>query len=297
MSRFKRQSMGDRIFDLMNYIVLTIIIIGAAYPLYFMLIASISEPAMVLSGKVSFWPKGITLSSYQSVFKYPLVSSGYLNSIYYTVVGTAINLTLTVTVGYVMSRKDLLGQRFIMLFFTITMFFGGGLIPTYLLIRDLGMVNTPWALWLPGSMSVWNMIIVRTFFRSTIPDELLDAARIDGCGNTRFFISIVLPISGAILAVMTLFFAVGHWNSYFSAMVYLSDEKKYPLQLVMRNLLIFSDADATMTRSEDELQKQKQLVEMLKYAIIIVATVPVMVLYPFIQKYFVKGVMIGSIKG
>ena len=296
MARVK-QKMGDRLFDVFNYALLTLFLLAAAYPLYFMLIASFSDPSLVLSGQVTIWPRGLNLNAYNRVFKYDLVGSGYLNSIYYTVVGTVINLSLTLSAGFVISRRDLLGRGVIMLFFTITMFFGGGLIPTYLLVRDLGMINTPWALWLPHAVSVWNLIIVRTFFQTNIPDELQDAARIDGCSNTRFFISVVLPVSQAIIAVMVLFYAVGHWNSYFDAMIYISEDKRYPLQLVMRNLLTLNAADVAMTKDPDELLKAQRLVEMLKYALIIVATLPVMVIYPFIQKYFVKGIMIGSIKG
>ena len=290
------RTLSDKVFDRVNYLLLTIALLATFYPLYFVVISSFSAPANVMTGRVWLWPNGFTLESYRRVFRNQSIIIGYRNSILYTSLGTTINVSLTMLAGYALSRKDLRGRGLFMFVLTFTMFFSGGLIPTYLLVRNLGMLNTVWAMVIPNAVAVWNVIIARTFFASSIPDSMLDAAVMDGCSNFRFFTRIVIPISPAIVAVMVLFYAVGHWNSYFQALIYLTDDRRHPLQLVLRNILIMNTADQSMLAAE-QAAELFQMVEIIKYAVIVVASVPLLVLYPFVQKYFVKGVMIGSFKG
>jgi putative aldouronate transport system permease protein len=259
-------------------------------------VASISEPRNVWTGRVWLWPIGFNLEGYGKVLRDQSILVGYRNSIIYTTLGTLINLAMTLTAAYPLSRKDLKGRRFFMFVFTFTMFFSGGLIPTYLVVRALGMLNTLWAMVIPNAVAVWYIILVRTYFASSIPQSMYDAAVMDGCSNFRFFVLIVIPISPAIIAVMALFYAVDHWNSYFEALIYLYDKNRYPLQLVLRNILIMSKPSAAMLDAET-LARLYQTIEMVKYAVIVVASVPLLLLYPFVQKYFVKGIMIGSLKG
>ncbi|KAJ3198184.1 hypothetical protein HK101_008684 [Irineochytrium annulatum] len=247
-------------------------------------------------------PKGITFEGYARVFENTNIWIGYKNTIIYTVVGTIVNLIVTLPAAYALSRSDFVGRGFFMAMFMVTMFFGGGLVPSYLLVKDLGMVNSMWALILPGAASIWNIIVCRTFFQSTIPKELQEAAHIDGCTNTRLFIKIVLPLSMPIIAVMALFYGVGHWNSYFSAMIYLNDSSKYPLQLFLRQILVLQEmaaqgGGAIDTSSATAMNTKAEIAALVKYAVIIVATLPVIAVYPFLQRYFVQGVMIGSVKG
>lgn len=296
-SSMTKQSRGDNIFDIINYIILTIALIVVLYPLYFIVIASISDPDMVNTGKVWLSPKGLTLDGYKRIFEDTKIWVGYKNTIFYTIVGTFINILLTLPAAYALSRKDLYGRNFFMGIFTFTMFFGGGLIPTYILIRKLGMENTVWVMLIPGAVGVWNLIVAKTFFQSTIPDELLEAAVIDGCSNTKFFISIVMPLSKAITAVMVLFYGVGHWNAFFNALIYLRDPDLYPLQIILREILIQNEVDANMMADASAVSEMQRLSEMIKYAVIIVASLPVLIVYPFLQKYFVQGVMLGAIKG
>ncbi|WP_191271674.1 carbohydrate ABC transporter permease [Neobacillus kokaensis] len=282
----------------MNVVFFSLILFITIYPLYFMIISSFSSPDSINNGEVWFWPKDITFEGYKMIFEHEKIWTGYKNSIIYTVVGTSINVVLTITGGYVLSRKDLVGNKIFMFFIVFTMFFNGGMIPNYLLVKDLGMLDTMWALVIPNAISVFNLIIVRTFFQSTIPNELLEAGIVDGCSNWKFFLKIVLPLSRPIIAVMVLFSAVGHWNTYFSALIYLRDADLYPLQLVLREVLILTQAQEVMDSSLNgglaELQNISQLI---KYGVVIIASLPVLILYPFLQKHFVKGVMIGSIKG
>jgi len=256
--------------------------------------ASFSNPIAIVAGDIKFIPVEFNLKSYERVFNNPKIITGYLNSIYLTVMGTFLNLVMTICGAYPLSRKDLAGRNIIALFITFTMMFGGGLIPVYLLVRSLGLYNTYWALIIPGIVSAWNMIIMRTFFQSTIPIELQEAALIDGCSNIRLLISIVIPLSTAIIAVMILFYGVAHWNAYFNAIIYLNKPEKYPLSVILREILILSQS---MDMMEGNYTEQIMQTEGIKYALIIVASVPVMILYPFLQRYFVKGVMIGAIKG
>jgi putative aldouronate transport system permease protein len=299
VKKAKRILVEDLGFDVINTILQIVIFLIMVYPLYYIMIASVSDPNEVLTGKVFLLPKGFQLDSYKQVFETDEIVRGYVNSIFYTFLGTLINLVVTLPCAYTLSRKDLRGRNVLTLFFSFTMFFSGGMIPAYMVVRGLGLINSFWALLLPAAMSVWNMIICRNFFESNIPPELLEVSRIDGCRNIRFFIQIVLPLSKALIAVMTLFYAVGHWNSYFSALIYLTDKTKYPLQLVLRNILLLSNPLESMKSNVSHVDAVKmfKLVEMLKYALIVVSSVPVLIIYPFIQKHFVQGVMIGSLKG
>jgi len=288
------RSRSDRWFDYANYTLLSLLLLVVMYPLFFIVIASISDPNSVNLGRVWLLPEGVTFEGYEKIFQDDILWNGYKNTIAYMAVGTAINVAMTVTGAYPLSRKDMYGRGFFMFLITFTMFFSGGLIPTYLLVRDLQLMNTMWALILPGAVSVWNLIITRTFFQFSIPDELREAAAMDGCSDFRFFLQIVLPLSKAIVAVQVLFYGVSHWNAYFSALIYLRDEEMYPLQLILRNILIQNEATELLNLNQESATN---LSETIKYGVIIVASVPVLVLYPFLQKYFVKGVMIGSLKG
>ncbi|WP_318628294.1 carbohydrate ABC transporter permease [Paenibacillus polymyxa] len=293
----KRKSKGDMWFDIVNYVMLTIVMLLVLFPLYFVLIASLSDPNLIYSGEVWFFPKGFTLDGYGRIFSDSSIWIGYANSILYASLGTLIGIAVTICAAYPLARKGLAGKSVIMWFLLISMFFSGGLIPTYLLIKDLHMLNTIWALVIPGAGGVFNVIIVRTFFQSTIPDEMWEAASIDGCSNTRFFWSIVLPLSKSVIAVMVLYHVVGFWNGFFDALIYLNDESKYPLQLVLRNILVQNQANSSMMIDVESYAAKMRVTELIKYGVIMVSSLPLLILYPFLQKYFVKGVMIGSIKG
>ncbi len=297
----KNRSNEDIIFDSIVLIVLTLILFVVAYPLYFVLISSVSSPSAVSSGEVMWLPVGFTLEGYKAVFKENTVMRGFVNSLFYTVVGTLINLCVTLPTAYSLSRDDFRGRKYIMFFFMLTMFISGGLIPTYLVVQSVGFINKIWALTVPGAMSVYNMIVARTFFKSNIPLELLEAAKLDGCGNTRFFFSIALPLSSAIIAILVLYYGVGHWNAYFSSLLYLTTPKKFPLQLVLRTLLIQNSmqqaSNSMSAETVAEMQRLRQVMELMKYSLIIISSIPVLLIYPFIQNHFVKGVMIGSVKG
>ena len=292
----KKIKVGNMTFDVVNTTILVIVLLIVLYPLYYVLIASFSNPDLVLTGKIFLLPKGFQTESYERVFSNPEIMQGYLNLILYTLVGSCINLAVTLSGGYALSRRDLRGRKGFMIFFTFTMFFGGGTVPTYMLVRKLHLLNTFWAMVIPNAMSVWNLILCRNFFEGNIPSELLEVAQIDGCRNGYFFYRIVLPLSKALIAVMVLFYAVGHWNSYMQPLLYLSDRTKYPLQLVLKNILISSQPDASLAGMNDRAEMYKQT-EMLKYALVVVSSAPMIVLYPFVQKYFVQGVMVGSVKG
>lgn len=297
MDRFKNYSACDKAFLVVVILVLTLFFITVLYPCIFVVSASFSSGTAVQSGRVVLFPVDPTLEGYKTVLNTPTVWVGYRNSIFYTVVGTLINLALTMTAAYCLSRKDLPGCNFIMLAFTFTMFFSGGIIPMYIQVRNLKLLNTMWSLILPGAISMYNLIVARTFIVSSIPGELLEASQIDGCSDVRYYLSIVLPLSGAIIAVEALFYAVGHWNAYFNAMIYLSKRSLYPLTLYLREILMASNIDPS-TVTDPELQARLiDMVGIIKYALIVVAVVPVLLFYPFVQKYFVKGVMIGSVKG
>jgi putative aldouronate transport system permease protein len=287
----------DRAFNIVNNAILAIVLVTAFYPLYFIVIASVSDPDHVAMGSVWLIPKGLNFEGYKSIFNDPVIGSGYKNSLIYTSLGTLINISVTILAAYALSRRDLVGKNVLMFLFTFTMFFSGGLIPTYLLVRGLGLIDRIGAMVLPNALSVYYLIIARTFFVTSIPDEIREAAVIDGCSNTRFFRSIVLPLSKAIIAVLALFYAVSHWNSYFNAMIYMRHEDKYPLQLVLRGILLQNELREDMTDIIGDASEIQRKVDLIKYGIIIVASLPVLIAYPFAQRYFIKGVMIGSIKG
>jgi multiple sugar transport system permease protein/putative aldouronate transport system permease protein len=298
MNNFKvKMNFSDRMFTYTIYGLLSLFFLIILYPLIFILSASISDPSAVVAGKVWLWPVKPTFMGYEAVFKHKLIGSGFLNSIYYTLFGTAINIVMTLLAAYPLSRRDLYGKNVIMFLFVFTTMFSGGLVPGYLLVKDLHMLNTVWAMVLPGALSVWNVIITRTFFQSSLPIELLEAAQIDGCNDFKFVWRIVIPLSGPIIAVITLYYAVDHWNQYFNAMIYLNKQSMYPLQIVLRNILIQNDVNALMLTDIENAAKRDALRVLLKYSLIVVSTLPLMVVYPFVQKHFVKGVMIGSLKG
>ena len=291
----------DVIFDTVIFIILTLILFVVAYPLYWVIISSFSDLTAVSAGKVLLRPMGFTLKGYAEVFKNSQVMRGFFNSIVITFVGVCVNLAVTLPTAYALSRDNFSGKKPITVFYMITMFFGGGMIPTYLVVKNMQLLNTIWALVLPGCLSVYNMIVARTFFKSNISEELYEAGEIDGCTQSRFFFQIALPLSKAIIAIMVLYYGVGHWNSYFSALLYISDQDKYPLQLVLRNILITNQTalsqTATTAAARAALQEQQQLIDVMKYSLIIISSVPVLIMYPLVQKHFVKGVMIGSVKG
>ena len=292
-----REARPDAIFNTVIFILMILIIIVISYPLYFVIIASISSPNAVNSGQVLLWPKDLTVAGYKKILEYEPLWTGYANSLLYTIAGTVINLLFTIPAGYALSRKKLRGRKFLMLLFAITMFFGGGMIPTYLVIRKLGLLDTIWVMLLPGACSVYNIIVTKTFMENSIPEDLLDASRIDGCNDFQTFASVVLPLSMPIIAVMTLFYAIGHWNSYFDALLYLNDPGKFPLQMVLRELLLQNQVSSGMTSGNmSSIAERAQLAEQMKYGIIIVATLPMMAMFPFVIKHFKKGVMVGSIK-
>ncbi|MCR4622717.1 MAG: carbohydrate ABC transporter permease [Clostridiales bacterium] len=296
-----KRTRGDVIYDTIIFIILTFIFFIVAYPLYFVIISSISDPIEVSAGKVVLTPVGFTWDGYTEVFKTKTVMRGFRNSLIITVMGTFINLLVTIPTSYALSRPDFTLKRPITLFYILTMFVGGGMMPTYVIVRDTGLLDTWWALILPGCLGVYNMIVARTFFKTNIPLELMEAAKLDGCGNTKFFIYVVLPLSGAITAILCLYYGVGHWNSYFSALIYIQKRELWPLQMELRNILVLnSNVQTKALMTEEELLEKKRLEalkEMMKYSLIIISSIPVLIIYPFVQKHFVKGVMIGSVKG
>ena len=289
-----KKSLGEWAFDVLNTVLLIVASIAFLYPLWFVVISSFSSASAIASGSVTIWPIGFNLDAYTRVFHDSQIWRAYGNTMIYVAVGTAINLTLTTLGAYPLSRKDLRGRNLIMLFIVFTMFFSGGLIPDYLNVRDLGLFNTRWAILLPSAISAYNLIVMRTFFQSTIPDGLIESAKMEGASEYRILWSIVLPLSMPVVAVMLLFYAVGHWNSWFAAMIYLQDRSLYPLQLILREILISSQTNDLLggVGSGDVAQ----ISETIKYATIVIATLPIVIIYPFLQKYFAKGVMLGGIK-
>jgi len=294
VSPMMRDSRGDKIFYGFNYVFLGLLTILVLYPVYFIIIASFSDPDAVLAGKVILFPVGLNFEGYIKIMERTDVWRGYYNTIVYTVMTVVLSLLVTVPAGWALSRKTLPGKKFLMIYFIIPMFFGGGMIPFYNVMSNLGLINTIWAIILPSILSVWNLFMTKTFFESSIPNGLIEAAKIDGAGHIRTFISVVLPLAKAILAVMALYYAVGQWNSYFNAMIFLQDETMYPLQLVLKEILIASES--TVGGSGETILQQYRLANQLKYVSVIVSSLPVLVLYPFVQKYFAQGVMIGSLK-
>lgn len=291
-----RRQRKDVVFDVILYTICALLLIVILYPLWFIIIASFSDPSAVAGGHVWLWPVGFTLEGYQELLRQPQVWLGYRNTIAYTVVGTLIALAVNIPAAYALSRKDLRGRKGLMGLYVFTMFFSGGLIPIFLTVQQAGLYNTFWVLVLPFSVSAYNIIVARTFFETSLPPDLWDAAQIDGCGNLRFFFTMALPLSKAVISVIALWTAVGQWNSYFNALIYIRDENLYPLQLIMRNILITNQNFAALGTGEAAMIAMRRA-NLVRYAMIIVATVPIMCVYPFIQKYFDQGVMIGAVKG
>lgn len=297
MNKLKRMGKRDLIFETIVHICIIAISGVVLYALWFVIIASISDPNMVASGEVLFLPKGVTLEGYKYIFRDKRIWTGYRNTILYTVVGTLLGLFITIPAGYALSRKDMAGSGIIMKLLLFTKYFSGGLIPTYLVVKGLHLVDTPYVLMIMGSFSVFNLILCRTFFINTLPLELQEAAEIDGCGIFQYFIKIVLPLSKAIIAIMALYYAVGHWNSFFNGLIYVTNSKLYPLQVILRDILISGQSVDPSIMDPESLELMKQIARTIKYGVIIVSSLPVLMMYPFVQKHFVKGVMVGSVKG
>ncbi len=296
---------SDRVFGVVNGLLLLLFFLITLYPIWFVLSASFSDPKAVSTGRMVLLPVSPGLDGYKYIFRYREIWIGYANTFFYTVAGTALNLAATLPAAYALSRRDLKGRGFFMMLFLFTMYFSGGLIPGYLNLRDFGLLNTRWVLLLSGLVSVYNLIVARTFFASTIPWEMHEAAFLDGCGDFRVFFRIVMPLSKPILVVLMLYYGIGHWNSYFNAMIYLRDRTLFPLQVFLREILTQSKfAEMALSSGEVydaqaivEMTRQAETADMIKYGVIVVATAPMLILYPWLQKYFAKGVMIGSVKG
>jgi putative aldouronate transport system permease protein len=299
-------SRSDRLFVTVNVTVIVLLLVAMIYPLYFTVIASFSDPYAVVKGEVFLWVKDFSLDAYKSAFKEPRLWVGYRNSAYYTIVGVLLNLVVTIPCSYVLSKKSLPGHGFLSTFFIIPMYFGGGLIPTYLIVKELGLLNTSYTLIILGALNTYNMIVTRVYFQTSIPESLYESARIDGANNFQTFLKIALPLAVPIIAVMALFFAVARWNDYYTALIYVSSDRHYPLQMMLRSILLSFEkgftmsTDATRGLSSDELAalaKKQYIAQAMKYSLIFIASAPMLILYPFVQKYFIKGIMIGSLKG
>lgn len=287
----------DRLLYIIVYTALILFTLTVLYPIIFIISASFSAPELVSKGKVLLWPLEPGLQGYIAVFSHKWILSGYRNTIFYTVAGTILNVVVTLMIAYPLSRSDCPFRRTVMALCVFTMFFNGGMIPTYILMTQIKFTNTVWAMLIPGALSVYNMIIVRTFMVSSVPNELLEASRIDGCSDLRYFLSILLPLSKPVIAVITLYYAVSHWNAYFNALMYLSEKRLYPLQIILRDILVANTLNLSEIDSPEMLNARQGMADLLKYALIIVSSAPVIAMYPFVQRYFIKGVMIGSVKG
>jgi putative aldouronate transport system permease protein len=287
---------GDKVFDFVNVLVLILLFVSIAYPLYFVLISSFAHPYDVYQGKLTLIPSGFYMNGYQKIFQYQPIWDGYLNTVLYTVFGTALAVAVTVPAAYALSRRELPGGGALMKLFLFTMFFSGGLIPTYMVVKDLNLLDTRFVMYIMGAVSVWNLIIVRSYFQQNIEESLREAAQLDGCGETGFFFRIVLPLSKVIVAVIALYYAVGQWNSFFNALIYLNDAKLYSLQVVLRNLLLANEQAAQSMADARTVAERQLLAEQMKYGVIVVSALPLLLVYPFLQKYFVKGVMVGAVK-
>jgi multiple sugar transport system permease protein/putative aldouronate transport system permease protein len=288
---------GEGLFYFVNDLILLVAFILVAYPIIYVFSASFSSPRAVMANKVMLWPVEPSLEGYKAVFREQNVLLGYVNTVFYTIICTLINIVLTVMCAYPLSRKDLVGRNFFMFFITFTMIFSGGMLPTYIVIKNLHLLNTRWAMLLPSAIGVYNVIITRTYYQTNISDELREVAFLDGCTNFRFIWKIVIPLSKPITAVMVLFYAVGHWNAYFNALIYLSNRQLFPLQIFLREILVINEIWSNMTYDPELAIARQGMADLLKYSLIIVASLPIWCIYPFVQKHFVKGIMIGAIKG
>ena len=293
----RKLSREDAAFLLVDNLLVLFVFLAVAYPLWYIVVMSFDGD--IYNTALRLLPSKFSLNGYKAVFSYSKVWMGYANSLYYMVAGTLINMAVTICAAYPLSRRDIRGRRFFNLLFVFTMYFSGGMIPGYLLVSSLGMIDTTWAMLIPGAMSVYNMIVMRTYFESSIPGELREAASIDGCNNMVFLFRIVLPLSTPILAVIGMFYAVGHWNSYFNALLYLNDGDRYPLQMIIREILVINSVDSSsMSDFDPEVASQMlERMQIMRYSLVVVASLPMLVIFPFVQKYFVKGMMIGAVKG
>lgn len=291
-----KSSISDRVFDIFNIIIMILVCICIAYPLYFVVVASFTDPVIVNSGKILLYPEKLFMGGYERILRYTPLWRGYINTLQYTVVGTIVSIIFTLPCAYALSRDDMAGRRPLMFLFTFTMFFSGGIIPLYLVIQKIHIYNTIWAMVLPSAVSVYNLIVCRTFFESTLPKELLEASHLDGCTDYGFFFRVALPLSSTIIAVMVLFYATAMWNQFMNALMFLGDANKMPLQVILRNLILINQASAMTTDASEMIMRQK-LAEQLKYGVIVVSALPLLICYPFLQKYFAKGVMVGAVKG
>ena len=295
-----KRGLSDKAFDRINKFFVFLILIIIVYPIVFVISASISDPAAVSTGKMWLWPVDITFEGYNRVFQNDDIWLGYRNTVIYTIVGTLIHLALLLQCAYALSRKEVMGKKYLLWIILFTMLFNGGLIPTYLVVKALGMLNTIWAIVIPGVIGAWSILVARTFFQQSIPDQLVEASKIDGASDVYIFVRIVLPLSAPLIAVMALFHAVSLWNQYFNALIYLSDNTKYPLQLILREILVINEVGEDVTGggagSAETLAEQVKTAGLVKYAVMIVSALPLLIVYPFLQRYFVKGVLIGSVK-
>jgi ABC-type glycerol-3-phosphate transport system permease component len=292
-----RESREDRVLGVVIHVFLGLCLLVVAFPLAYVVSASLSSPQAVTSGRVWILPVDPTLVAYRAIFSNRQIVTGYFNSLVYAAGGTLVNLLFTVLAAYPLSRKQLYGRGLFMGLFVFTMLFSGGLIPTYLVVSWLGIMNTRWAMILPSAMSVWNVVLVRTYFQSNIPEELYQSAELDGCSIYRMLWVIVIPLSGPILAVIALYCAVSSWNSYFDAYIYLSRTRLFPLQIVLRNILIMNQIDPGMVVDVREIARRQGMINLLKYSVIVVASLPLLILYPMVQRHFLRGILIGSLKG
>ena len=296
-TKFKNSSAGDKAFIILVYVLLSAVMLIVLYPLIYIVSASFSDPQAVVSGKVMLWPVDVTLRGYKAVFRNPKILTGFMNSFIYMGVGTVVNLIMTMLCAYPLSRKEFTARNKIAALFVFTMYFSGGLMPTYMIVNKLGLINTRWAMIIPSAMSTYNMIIARTYMVNSIPDELYEAAQIDGCSPFKYLLKVVVPLCKPILAVLTLYYGIAKWNNYFDAMLYINDASLQPLTIVLREILIQNQIDPTMLTDASAIAKLQGMTELLKYAVIVVASVLVLAIYPLVQKYFVKGVTIGAVKG
>lgn len=295
--KFRHMSTGDKVFEIVNFTLLTLIMVIILYPVLYIVAASFSDPQAVISGQVFILPVRPTLRGYEAVFRNRKILSGFMNSFFYLIVGTLLNLVMTMLCAYPLSRKEFRARGAIALFFVFTMYFSGGLVPNYILVSKLGLINSRWSQIIPTAMSTYNMIICRTYITNSIPDELYEAGQLDGCTPWSYFIRVVTPLCKPILAVLTLYYGVAKWNDYFNAMLYLRNDAMQPLTIIMREILIQNKVDMTQIGDASNLAKLQGMSELLKYSTIVVASLPVMLLYPLVQKHLVKGVMIGAVKG
>lgn len=296
-AKFRNMSTVDKIFVFLVYFILSLILVIVLYPLLYVVAASFSDPQAVIRGEVFIFPVRPTLRGYEAVFQNKKILRGFANSFFYLFVGTGVNIIMTILCAYPLSRKEFKARNKISLYFVFTMYFSGGLMPTYVLVNKLHLIDTRWAIIIPMAMSTYNMIICRTFIVNSIPDELYEASQMDGCSPFRYMLSVILPLCKPILAVLMLYYGVARWNDYFNAMLFLNKEQLQPLTIVMKEILISGQVDMTKVSDASAAAKLQGMSDLLKYSTIVVGSLPVLILYPFVQKYLVQGVMIGAVKG